>query len=158
MSLKSILKSIGHFISKIWKGLGPELKKAVKMGVEIVDAIKAYDAAHPGIADIITDIIPGHWDDAFKEKARASFADILTQLRLVEAAADTENTAQIISEAIKVLQSLPKGLGRSNLLNGLAIGFGQALSDGKLTWDEGALLVKYVHDYKEDQEIDTEIE
>ncbi len=156
MSLKSFMRKIGNFFSKLFKGLLPELKKAVHIGVTITDAIKNYDTAHPEIADIITKLIPGDLDDKIKDTLREKLPVVLTELRLVDATLGLTDPNEIVAAAVKTIQQL-SGDYRSAFLNSLSILIAQVAADGNFNWDDAAYLMKWYYDNKNIAEVDTTV-
>ena len=146
MSLKSIINSIGGFFAHLFAGLLPELKAAIHIGVTVTEAIKTFDTNNPMIADIITSIIPGTFDDKIKETLRAELPKIVTELKLVDATLGLTDPNQIVAAAVKVLQQM-SGDYKSAFLNSLSIIIAQVAADGKLDWNDAAYLLKWYYDH-----------
>lgn len=106
MSLKSFLNKLFQQIAKFFQGLKPELQKAIHYGVIVVDAIKTFDTKSPMVADILTAIIPGTWDDALKEKMREYLPKIAVELRLVDATLGLTDPQEIMASAVAFIQQL----------------------------------------------------
>ena len=157
MSLKRFLNKIGQFFSKLFKGLLPELKKAIHAGVTITDAIKNYDDTHPGFVDLITKIIPGEWDDKVKDLVREKLPSVMIELKLVDATLGLTDPDEIVAAAIKTIKQL-SGDYRSAFLNSLSIIIAQVAADGKLDWNDAAYLLKWYYDHKDVPEVDTTVE
>lgn len=64
------------FVAKLWKKVPDELKDKVAIGVEVVELFKK--AVNSPTADLITAIIPGHYDDDVKKWLR----DLLERIDL----------------------------------------------------------------------------
>jgi len=156
MSLKKFFRKIGQFFEKLFKGLLPELKKAVHVGVTITNAIKEFDLANGGTVDIITKLIPGEWDDKLKEKVRDELPMIMVQLQLVDNTMTLTNKDEIVASAVKTLQQL-SGDYRSAFLNSLAIIVAQVAADGKLDWNDAAYILKWYYDNQNVDAIDTNV-
>lgn len=148
MSLKSIIHSIGGFFAHLFSGLLPELKSAIHIGVTVVDAIKTFDTASPEVADILTAIIPGTFDDKIKNLLREKLPSILIELRLVDATLGLTDPNEITAAAVKTLQQL-SGDYHSAFLNSLSIIVAQVAADGKLDWNDAAYLLKWYYDHKQ---------
>lgn len=151
MSLKSFLHDIGQFFGRLFKHLPEDLKKAVAIGVEITNKIKEFDTSHPGLVDIITQIIPSHWDDDLKNKFREYLPKVLTELKLVDASLGLTDPNEIVAAAIKALQAIDSDFAiKSATLNSLSIIAAQIASDNKLDWDDAVYLLKWYYDHKKD--------
>lgn len=147
MSLKTFLQRIWESISHLFGGLLEIEKKAVHIGVQVVDAIKNFDTNNPIVADILTSIIPGTLDDDIKNKLREALPKIVIELRLVDAASGLTDPNEIMLAAVKVIQQL-SGDYRSSFLNELSIIASEVASDGKLTWDDAAYILKWYYDHE----------
>ena len=145
MSLKSFFKKITSFFSKLFHSLLPELKEAVKFGVVLVNKIKEFDAAHPEVADVLTAIIPGDWDDKLKERVRAELPKILVELKLVDSTLGLSDN-EIVLAGIKALTEL-SARAKAPFLNSLSQLIAQVAADGKLDWDDVVYLEKWVYDH-----------
>ena len=152
--MKKFFAMIGHFFSNLFKGLAPELKKAVSIGVAITDAIKNFDLAHPEVADIITKLIPGDIDDKIAAAIRAKLPELVTELKLVDATLNLTNPNEIVAAAVKVLQQM-SGDYKSATLNSLSIIISRIAADGKLDWNDAVYLGKWLYDHKDNAEVDT---
>lgn len=149
MSLRSFIAGIIDKISDFFRGLVPELKEAVKVGVTVVDKLKAITDSQA--ADILTAIIPGTWDDQLKDKLRAELPKILSNMRLVQECADETDPEKIVACAVRTLQQL-EGDFKSAFLHNLAILIAQVAADGKLSWSDGVYILQYVHDHRSEVE------
>jgi len=156
MSLKKFFRKIGQFFEKLFKGLLPDLKKAIHIGVIVTNAIKEFDLANAGTVDIITKLIPGELDDKIKDKIREELPMIMTQLQLVDNTMMLTNKDEIVASAVKTLQQL-SGDYRSAFLNSLSIIVAQVASDGKLDWNDAKYLLSWYYDNQKVDEIDTAI-
>lgn len=145
--MKKILNSIFGFIRRLFGNLSPKLKMAVHIGVTVTEAIKNFDASSPYIADILTAIIPGNIDDRIKEKLRENLPKIVVQLKLVDATLGLTNPNDIVVAASKTLQQITSDWAiREGFLNNLSIVIAQVASDGRLTWDDAAYILKWYYD------------
>lgn len=147
MSLRSFFNNLFQQIAKFFKGLLPELKQAVHKGVQIVEAIKDFDTTNPEVADILTAIIPGTWDDALKDKLRAALPKIVVELRLVDAAAGLTDPQEIMAAAVAFIQQLD-GDYQSAALHDLSIITAQVAADGKLDWHDAVYLLQWYYEHK----------
>jgi len=144
------MSKIGNLIRKVWEGikktfqgLKPELKKAIAIGVVIVDNMKHFVDSQA--ADVITALIPGDLDDKIKERLRQELPRILVNMKLAETCAYLEEPDEIVACAVKTLQSIG-GDYRKAFLNELAVLIAQVAADGKLTWDDGQYILKWYYD------------
>lgn len=157
MSLKSILHGIGQWIANIFKGMEPIAKKAVAIGVQVTNAIKEFDTNNPGVADIITKLIPGTADDKAAEAIRAKLPEIMVELKLVDATLGLTDPDEIVAAGIKAIQQL-SGDYKSSFLNSLSIILTQVAADGKIDWDDAVYLGKWFYDHENVPEVDTSVE
>ncbi|SMC45567.1 hypothetical protein [Pedobacter africanus] len=64
------------FVAKLWTKVPADLQSKIKIGVEVVELFK--NLVNSPTADVITAIIPGHYDDDIKEWLR----DLLERIDL----------------------------------------------------------------------------
>lgn len=157
MSLKSFFKKIGDFFSNLFKGLAPQLKKAVDIGVRITDEIKKFDTEHPGVVNIINQLIPGDTDDKIAADIREKLPEIMIELKLVDATLGLTDPNEIVAAGVKVVQQL-SGDYRSSFLNSLSIILTRVASDGKIDWDDAIFLGKWYYDHRDNPEVDTQVD
>ena len=145
--MKKIINSIFTWVKHLFKGLTPALKKAVHIGVVITDSIKNFDTTNPLAADILTTIIPGNLDDQIKDKLRANLPKIVIQLKLIDATLGLTDPNEIIVAASNTLKQITSDWAiKEGFLNNLSIVIAQVASDGKLSWDDAAYLLKWYYD------------
>lgn len=147
MSLKSFFKHIGDFFRNLFNGLKPKLQKAVQIGVEIVEKIKALDTSNPEFADLITKIIPGHWDDDIKDKLRAALPEIAIQLRLVDATLGLTDPNEIVHAAATFIQNLDGDI-QSAAFHDFSILAAQVAADGELNFGDAVMLLQYYYEHE----------
>lgn len=147
MSLKKFLSHIWAGIKHIFEGLTPVLKKAIEVGVTITDSIKNFDLEHPGIADILTEIIPGHLDDDIKNKLREELPKIAIELRLIGATVNVTDTNEIMLAVVKVFKQLD-GDYKSAFLHDLSILIAQVAADGKLDWADAVIVLQWYYEHQ----------
>jgi len=136
----AIIKPIRDLFAKFPE----ELKKAVHVGVVITENLKKF--VDSGVADVITAIIPGDWDDDLKIKLRQQLPIILVNLKLADACADETDPDKIVACAIKTLQSI-EGNFNSAFLHSLSILIADIAADGKLSWSDGVYVLQYYYDH-----------
>lgn len=141
----AIIKPIRDLFAKFPE----ELKKAVHVGVVITENLKKF--VDSGVADVITAIIPGEWDDNLKAKLRQQLPIILTNLKLADSCADETDPDKIVACAIKTLQSI-EGNFSNAFLHSLSILIAETVSDGKISWSDGVYILQwyYSHIHKDE--------
>ena len=133
--------SLGTFIHKIWlgvkklfAGLKPELKEAIRIGVVVVDAIKAFVDSPE--ADVLTAIIPGDIDDKIKLKLRELLPRIVTEMKLADRCGQLTDPNAILKCAIETLQTIEgdwiSDSAKKNFYDSLTIIITQITTDNKL--------------------------
>lgn len=145
--MKKLLKNIGDFISKLFKNILPSAQKAIKIGIDITEAIKTFDTNSPFAADILTQIIPGDLDDKIKDKIREQLPKIMVELKLVDATIGLKDPNEILVAATKVIQQL-EGDYSSAFLHSLSALITKVASDGKLTWSDSVYLAEFLYQNK----------
>ncbi len=150
------------FLAKIWEGikqlfsgLSGVLKTAIHTGVTITEKIKDFDTANPEYADILTAIIPGHYDNDVKNWLRSHIPDILVKLKLAEGCADLSDPNEITLCAIKTLQAMDGNI-KSAFLHNLSVLIAQVASDGQLDWKDGVYLLQWYYEHKDDKDVAVE--
>lgn len=143
MSLKKFLRRVWEAIENLFENTLPEVKEAIHIGVVITERLNTI-VSHPSI-NRITAAIPGVKDDLIVHIVRTYLPNIVIKLKLADACANETDPDKIILCAIKTLQSI-EGDFKNDFLNALSIQIAKAASDGKLTWDEGAGLLKWYYD------------
>lgn len=156
MSFKTFISGIAQAVSKLFKNLTKVAKKSVDIAIKVVDEIKQFDAEHPEAVNLLTALIPGDADNRIAENIRAKLPEIMLKLKLVDETLELPD-AQILIAGIKALQSM-EGIYKNATLNSLAILITDAAADGKVTWDELALLPKWYYDNVAVEDVDTTIE
>ena len=148
MSLKSFLRRLWAGIKKAFEGLKPELKKAISIGVEVVEKMKQY-VARPGV-DVLTAIIPGDLDDRIKERLREWLPRILAEMKLVERCMDETDPQKVVECGVLTLQQITgdwiSDSARKNFYDSLAVMVAQVASDGKLDWSDAKIILKWYYD------------
>lgn len=146
--MSGLLKFLQHIwdaIKNIFEGLPDEFKKAIHIGVTVVEKMKTVVDSPE--ADIITAIIPGDIDDAIKEKLRDALPKILAELLLAQDCSNLTNSADIVKCAIQTLQEI-EGDFKSAFLHDLSILIAQVAADGKLSWSDGTYILQWYYDHK----------
>lgn len=145
--MKNLLSKIKTFFLWLIGSAKKGLEKYARIGIKVTNAIKNFDDKNPLVADLITSLIPGDLDDRIKAKIRLELPKVVIQLGLVNAAAGLTNKDEIIVAASHFLQTIKSDYAiRPGHLNNLAIIVAQIASDGKLTWDDAAIMVKKIFD------------
>lgn len=143
--------SLKYFLNNIWKNLKlvfysfpANFKNAVHIGVAITENIKEF--IDSPVADALTIIIPGSVDDEIKRILRSKIPVILNNLRLIDAA-ENSNPQDITKQAIKVLQKLDPDI-KNSYLHSLSILITQAACGGKINWSDCVCIVEWYYKYK----------
>lgn len=150
MAFNPIKWAKGLRLDKFFKNLFHKLsdieKQAVEVGVNIVNAFKNIDTAHPEILDIITALIPGTFDDMIKEKLRAELPKILEGLQLAKSCEGLTDPTAIVQCALKSLQTISPEF-QKDFWDALAVHISIVVADGKLDWSDGKYIIKYYYDH-----------
>lgn len=152
MSLKKFLKKLFAGIGKFFAGLLPEVKKAVGIAVEVVNAIKEYDATHGAEIDVLTNLIKGDWDDKVKDAVRNNIVYVFEQLRLLQTGLENEDQNARILAGIKTIQSLSEKA-RILALNDASVLFADILADGKVDMGDLLVIQKWRYEHPEVEEV-----
>lgn len=120
--------------------------------IELVNNIKEFDTSNPDVADFITKIIPGTWDDALKEKARELVPILLIQFKATQACLDKPTDDETLACVVSQLQSVVNPDIKALNWGSLTALITHALSDGKLSIEEIRSMVKYVYDNMDEDE------
>ena len=142
MSLQTFLTKIWNEIKTLFNGIPAELKTAVHIGVVVTENIKNF--VDSPVADILTAIIPGTADDQIKAWLRAKLPVILTELKLADSCGALTDPQEITKCAVKVLQGLDGDI-KSAFLHNLSILVAQVAADGKLSWNDGVLILQWYY-------------
>ena len=147
MSIKSFITKIWSAIRSLFTSFPEELKSAVQIGITVTENIKHF--IDSPVADLLTAIIPGSVDDKIKNALRTSVPVILTNLRLANNCGDLKDPQEIITCAIKVLQSLEEET-QNAFFHSIAVLVGRVAADGKLSWSDGVCILEwyYQREYK----------
>jgi hypothetical protein len=148
MSLKTFLSKLFGGLKKEIKALPLQIRNGLHIGITVVEGLKK--AIDSPVADILTAIIPGEWDDKLKNLIRAKLPAILTEMKLVEQCAGETDPNEIIRCALTEIEKLVgddiKGAARVNFLDSIAVMIAQVSADGKLSLDDAKYLVKPYYD------------
>ena len=136
-----IFQWIGDLFTKI-KHVAEEL---APKAIELVNIIKDFDTANPEFADILTAIIPGTWDDALKDKARAALPQILAQMNIVKDDISTLTVDEFLVKAIDELNKLMPAVRGLNLHN-ISVLLTSAFADGKISVPEITGIMQAVYE------------
>ena len=148
------------FLGRWWRWLkniiskgGDLAKDLLPKVIELVNNIKEFDVNNPDIADFLTKIIPGDWDDKLKEQARLLLPDLLKEFAAFDACLAQTGDEQLICITTQ-LQSVTNINIYSLNWGDLTALITHALSDKKLSVEEIRSLVKYVYDHMHHDETD----
>lgn len=149
----NFFKKIWNSIKSVFDKFSPEAKKAIHIGVAIVDNMKSF--VQSPVADIFTAIIPGNVDDRIKDLLRQYLPKIVIEMKLVDAVLGETDPQVIVQEAIATLQQITgdwiSDAARKNFYDSLAVLIAQVAADGKLTWDDAKAVVKWYYDHQKPQ-------
>jgi len=143
-----LFKDIGKFLKNLWAKLLPNLKKAIHIGVTIVNAIKSFDNSFPVALDTITALIPGTWDDALKVQFRKWIPEIAIGLGIADKLLNPEQATQKLIEHLNTAEPAI----RATTLNSMGILLSMKASDGQLPFDQAVHAVKYYYDNQDELE------
>lgn len=150
MSLKTFVNRILGELKKAFSRMKPEIKKAVAIGVLVVDNIRKF--VDSPIADVITTLIPGDVDDKVKILLREHLPKVFAEMKLVEQCGQLTDPNEIVFCGIRTLQQISgdwlKDGARKNFYDSLAVLLAQVAADGKLDWDDAKLIEKWYYDNK----------
>jgi len=114
--------------------------------IELVNNIKEFDTTNPDVADFITKVIPGTWDDGLKDKAREIVPLLLVQFKASQLCLEKTNDDEMLVCVVNQLQSVLNPNIKALNWGSLTALITHALSDGKLSIEEIRSMVKYVYD------------
>jgi len=137
----AILKPIKDLFNKI----PIELKQALHAGIVIAEGLNKF--IDSGVADVLVKIIPGEWDDKLKDKIKEGLPKILIDLKLAEACANESDPNKIVLCAINTIQEATNGNVKSAWLHSLSILIGDLVSDGDLSWKDGAKIGEWYFEH-----------
>jgi hypothetical protein len=144
--IKDFLSNVWNSIKHIFDKISEEEKKAVHIGVTVVEKIKQF--IDTPIADFITDLIPGEVDDEIKDTLRLYLPKVLVELQLTANCVDqTEDPNEIVTCALKTLGEVGQDA-KNAFLHDLAALISQAASDGTISWSDSIYLVQWYYDHK----------
>lgn len=113
-----------------------ELRSAAEKAVILVEKLKKY-IDNP-IADILSKIIPGDWDNKAIEKVRNTLPGILADLRGIETTTD-------VATAVSDLKFSDDDA-KNRFYHNLATAAARVLSDGKLSYGDAVVAVQLIYD------------
>lgn len=139
------------FFSKIISGIGKIFHKAADVAkdvlpkaIELINNFKNFDTTNPEVADLLTKIIPGEWDDILKAKARMMLPQLLAELMVFDDKLTSDPDAFVaacIDELNKFLPNI-----KAMYLHSLAVLIANAFADGKLTLGEITTIMQAWYD------------
>lgn len=134
-------------IRRLLKKIPPATKIAIHVGIIAVEALKKV--INNPLVDVFTEMTKSGIDDAVVAKAREWLPKVLLEMKLADKCMGLTVKEDIIKCAAEVIGQLA-GDYQSQKFDDLGEAFTVAASDGVLTWQEIAGLVKIVfdHEYK----------
>ena len=145
MKISSWLKKIWKAIQSLFNRIPAELKTAIHTGVVVTENIKNF--VDSPVADILTSLIPGETDNNIKIALRKALPLLLSQLKLADNCSAASTTEEVMTCAIKSLQSLTGDV-KSAYLHNLSVMIARIASDGKLTWQDGAYIMEWYYQHR----------
>lgn len=133
MSLKKWIHGLLAWAVNLFHSLEKEEKKLLPLLMAIVTNVKKFEDS--GTGDVITKIIPGELDDKLYAKAKAATEKVFLALSFLmdaEKFTDPNEKYKYIISKIR----LSGDIGRNISLHGFAAAVLEALSDGKISWNE----------------------
>lgn len=145
MDIQKMVKDALSSISNLFHGLQPKAKLAAHWGSAIVGCIHNFDVKNPGVADILTALIPGNIDDTIKTKLRGELPKLAVELRLVGDAIDKDDPEAVMLSLLTVFQSELSDRARNVFSHGLSVLLAEIVADGKISWSDGVLILEYYY-------------
>ena len=146
MKITTILKKIWKAIGKVFHKIDEETKKLIPIAVNIVEAIKNFEASSTMdfVEFVVTTAIPGDADDKIIAKVRSITKEwlpkILLELKVVQSITDlTDDNAKLQAILAELKLTSTKGI----LYKGIAAKFLELMADGKFDFDDACNLVSY---------------
>lgn len=148
MSLKSFVSKIVSTVASLFGALPAELKLAAQVGVTITQTVKSF--VDSPAADVITALIPGDIDDKIKTWLRVALPTILTDLKLVAATNGLTDPNDIVTAAVKVIQSMDGDI-QSAFLHDIGVLIAQEVAKAQnhtLSWSDGIYIIEWYYQHK----------
>jgi hypothetical protein len=142
MSLKTFLSHLWDAISSIFEKAAKEVRDiALPVVINVLNAAKALTDADT--EDLIGKLAGTAGADV-EDKIRTALPKILIELKLVDAALQTETPDQIIAAAFANLR-LSSDDAKNAFYHSIAALLLQDLSDGQVSWSEAVELVEFYY-------------
>jgi hypothetical protein len=146
----SIWKSIGHFFGNLFKKVQHVAEEVAPKAIELVNNIKGFDTANPLVGDLLTQLIPGTWDDNLKKKARLALPNILKDLGIANECAQISDINLFLKCVLDKINTLAPEI-RGLYWHNIAILITNALADGQATIPEITGIIEAVYQEIENQ-------
>lgn len=101
-----MLRKLRDQIKAWWNGIPDNIRIVASRSMQITTGIKAV-LSNP-LADVVTAIIPGDWDDKLKEQALAAINKVLPYLSIVDACKHHTSTEEMLKCWVAEIAKLPK--------------------------------------------------
>ena len=106
MSIKSLIQNIKNEVASWFSKIPQHLKPLLDNALVITTAIK--NALSSPIADIVTAIVPGTWDDELKAVILKYLTDIIPALTIMEECKGADTLEEMLQCWISHVKELPK--------------------------------------------------
>ncbi len=130
---KDFIKHLLEAIASLWHSLSAEVKKDATLASQLLNDIKEGK-----LYEDVVSLLP--------EDVQVKVAKFLNSVNGVVVEAGTAASNETIWQALAKAINTHEGLHRNVFLNSLSLYLTDALSDGKLDWDDLIMLPKWVYD------------
>lgn len=142
------MKKLFQKISTLWQKLTGKAKKVIKDHIEpaikVVEILK--DAVNNPALNLVVSLTPFNWDDEAFKIAKSVLPKALLEMRILKEVTVGSNTA-IIQKIVEEIRKFTNS-NQAKFYEDLTVKLSVMLSDGKLSIDEAAELVKFVYEEK----------
>lgn len=136
---------LGSWFKRQFRSLDDQAKKLLPAVIAIVEEVKKV--VDSGVANMVTDIIPGTIDDTIKEKARKALPVLIMKLRVAESIVGIEDPTEQI-KAILASLKFSSDEDRNAFYHSLSALMLELLSDGKFSWSDAVILAEMYYRYE----------
>jgi hypothetical protein len=142
--MKKLWLKIKSKVSILFSKFKKTLENNIEPAIKVVNIIK--EAVENPALNILVTITPFGWDDEALKLAKSVLPKALLELQILNVAVGKSNTELVKTIVEEIRQYTPNA--RTQFYEDLAVMVSIMLSDGKLSVDEAAQLVKFVYENK----------